>query len=91
VIYEGREGGRDEAGSFLGLAPNGRDVLATLGIREQIEVLGIPTPKIAFHNHKGKQLGLNPQRCDHRRHRGSDRALPDPRDADSRVRGCRAR
>jgi FAD-dependent urate hydroxylase len=61
VIYEGREGGRDEAGSFLGLAPNGRDVLATLGIREQIEVLGIPTPKIAFHNHKGKQLGLNPQ------------------------------
>ena len=61
VIYEGREGGRDEAGSFLGIAPNGRDVLATLGIREQIEALGIPTPKIAFHNHKGKQLGLNPQ------------------------------
>jgi FAD-dependent urate hydroxylase len=41
--------------------PTGRDVLATLGIREQIEALGIPTPKIAFHNHKGKQLGLNPQ------------------------------
>jgi FAD-dependent urate hydroxylase len=25
VIYEGRGGGRDEAGSFLGLAPNGRE------------------------------------------------------------------
>jgi 2-polyprenyl-6-methoxyphenol hydroxylase-like FAD-dependent oxidoreductase len=61
VIYEGREGGREEAGSFLGLAPNGRDVLDTLGIRDQIAALGIPTPKIAFHNHKGKQLGLNPQ------------------------------
>jgi 2-polyprenyl-6-methoxyphenol hydroxylase-like FAD-dependent oxidoreductase len=36
-------------------------VLATLGIRDQIEALSIPTPKIAFHNHKGKQLGLNPQ------------------------------
>lgn len=61
VIYEGREGGRVEAGSFLGLAPNGREVLATLGIRDRIEALGIPTPKIAFHNHKGTQLGLNPQ------------------------------
>jgi 2-polyprenyl-6-methoxyphenol hydroxylase-like FAD-dependent oxidoreductase len=61
VIYEGREAGRDEAGSFLGLAPNGRDVLARLGIRERIEALGIPTRKIAFHNHKGKQLGLNLQ------------------------------
>jgi 2-polyprenyl-6-methoxyphenol hydroxylase-like FAD-dependent oxidoreductase len=36
-------------------------VLATLGIRDQIEALSIPTPKIAFHNHKGEQLGLNPQ------------------------------
>jgi 2-polyprenyl-6-methoxyphenol hydroxylase-like FAD-dependent oxidoreductase len=61
VIYEGREGGREEAGSFLGLAPNGRDVLSTLGIRERIEGLGIPTPRIAFHNHRGRELAVNPQ------------------------------
>jgi len=32
VLYEGRAAARDEEGAFLGLAPNGRDVLATLGI-----------------------------------------------------------
>src|SRR5437868_5296377 len=61
VIYEGRPSARDDAGAFLGLAPNARDVLQTLGIREQIEALGMPSPRIAFLNHKGKQLGINPQ------------------------------
>lgn len=61
VIYEGRPSARDDAGAFLGLAPNARDVLQTLGIREEIEALGLPSPRIAFLNHKGKQLGVNPQ------------------------------
>jgi 2-polyprenyl-6-methoxyphenol hydroxylase-like FAD-dependent oxidoreductase len=61
TIYEGRPAARDDAGAFLGLAPNARDVLQTLGIREQIEALGLPSPRIAFLNHKGKQLGINPQ------------------------------
>jgi 2-polyprenyl-6-methoxyphenol hydroxylase-like FAD-dependent oxidoreductase len=61
TIYEGRPSARDDAGAFLGLAPNARDVLQTLGIREQIEAIGLPSPRIAFLNHKGKQLGINPQ------------------------------
>jgi 2-polyprenyl-6-methoxyphenol hydroxylase-like FAD-dependent oxidoreductase len=61
VIYEGRAEPRDELGAFLGLAPNGRDVLGSLGIREEIEALGLPSPKIAFLNHRGKELGVNPQ------------------------------
>jgi 2-polyprenyl-6-methoxyphenol hydroxylase-like FAD-dependent oxidoreductase len=61
VVYEGRPSARDAAGSFLGLAPNARDVLQTLGVREEIEALGLPSPRIAFLNHKGKQLGINPQ------------------------------
>lgn len=61
VIYEGRASARDNLGAFLGLAPNARDVLQTLGIREDVEALGLPSPRIAFLNHKGKQLGINPQ------------------------------
>jgi 2-polyprenyl-6-methoxyphenol hydroxylase-like FAD-dependent oxidoreductase len=34
VIYEGRPEPKDEAGFFLNLAPNGFDVLNTLGIKE---------------------------------------------------------
>jgi 2-polyprenyl-6-methoxyphenol hydroxylase-like FAD-dependent oxidoreductase len=61
VIYESRTAPRDGVGSFLGIAPNGRDVLSTLGIGPEIEALGMPSPKIAFLNHHGKQLGVNPQ------------------------------
>jgi len=61
VLYEGRAAARDEEGAFLGLAPNGRDVLATLGIRDQIDAMGVPTTRIAFLTHTGKRLGENPQ------------------------------
>lgn len=61
AIFEGRAAPNDEAGSFLGLAPNGRDVLGTLGMREAIESAGVPTPGLAFLTHQGKQLGVNPQ------------------------------
>jgi 2-polyprenyl-6-methoxyphenol hydroxylase-like FAD-dependent oxidoreductase len=61
VIYEGRPTARDGVGAFLGLAPNARDVLQTLGIRDEIVSVGLPSPRIAFLNHKGKQLGVNPQ------------------------------
>ncbi|APU14272.1 2-polyprenyl-6-methoxyphenol hydroxylase-like oxidoreductase [Actinoalloteichus sp. GBA129-24] len=61
VVYEGRPEARDEVGAFLGIAPNGRDVLETLGIREEVEAVGIPSPRIAFLNHKAKVLGRNPQ------------------------------
>jgi 2-polyprenyl-6-methoxyphenol hydroxylase-like FAD-dependent oxidoreductase len=62
VVYEGRPEPDDEAGAFLNLAPNGLAVLDALGIREEIEALGTPTTSIAFHNHRGKKLGENPER-----------------------------
>jgi FAD-dependent urate hydroxylase len=62
VVYEGRPEPNDEAGAFLNLAPNGLDVLGTLGIRGEIEALGTPTTAIAFYNHRGKKLGENPER-----------------------------
>jgi 2-polyprenyl-6-methoxyphenol hydroxylase-like FAD-dependent oxidoreductase len=61
VIYEGHHEARDAEGSFLGLAPNGRDVLATLGIRDEIDAVGIETTEIALLNHSGKRLGVSPQ------------------------------
>lgn len=62
IVYEGRPEPNDEAGTFLNLAPNGLAVLGALGIREEIEVAGTPTTSIAFYNHRGKQLGKNPEK-----------------------------
>jgi FAD-dependent urate hydroxylase len=59
VIYEGRPDPKDEAGYFLNLAPNGLDVLDTLGIKEDIEAAGTPTTSIVFQNHRAKRLGEN--------------------------------
>jgi 2-polyprenyl-6-methoxyphenol hydroxylase-like FAD-dependent oxidoreductase len=61
AIYEGHAEARDAEGSFLGLAPNGRDVLTTLGIRDDIDAVGIETTQIALLNHAGKRLGISPQ------------------------------
>jgi 2-polyprenyl-6-methoxyphenol hydroxylase-like FAD-dependent oxidoreductase len=61
VIYEGRPEARDAEGSFLGLAPNGRDVLATLGVRDEIDAVGVPTAQMTLLNHMGKRLGNVPQ------------------------------
>jgi 2-polyprenyl-6-methoxyphenol hydroxylase-like FAD-dependent oxidoreductase len=59
VIYEGRPEPRDEAGFFLNLAPNGLNVLDTLGIKDEIREAGTPTTSIVFQNHRGKKLTEN--------------------------------
>ncbi len=61
VVYEGRPEPDDEAGYFLNLAPNGVAVLDTLGIKDEVIEHGTPTTSIVFQNHRGKQLGENPQ------------------------------
>ena len=48
VIYEGWPAPRDDEGAFLNLAPNGLDVLDTLGLKEEIEAYGTPTTSILF-------------------------------------------
>lgn len=61
VVFEGRGEPRDHVGAFLNLAPNGLHVLEHLGVRERVEDLGTPTTEIVFNNHRGKQLGRNPE------------------------------
>src|SRR4051812_18192400 len=61
VIHERRtESTSGEGGSF-GLAPNGLDVLRTLGLADAVTSAGNPTKSIGFVNHKGKELGMNPE------------------------------
>lgn len=62
TVFEGWPEPRDDEGAFLNLAPNGLDVLDTLGIKAEIEAYGTPTTSILFQNHRGKQLGMNPER-----------------------------
>lgn len=56
-VYEGRAGRTDEAGAFLGLAPNGMNVLRTLGIDRRVESYGFMSPGMAFANARGKRIG----------------------------------
>lgn len=59
IIYESRSEPRDNAGFFLNLAPNGLDVLDTLGIEDDVVAAGTPTTSMVFQNHHGKQLAEN--------------------------------
>jgi 2-polyprenyl-6-methoxyphenol hydroxylase-like FAD-dependent oxidoreductase len=61
VIYERRSETTSAAGGSFNLAPNGMDVLETLGLADQVRAVGNNTKHIAFFNHKGKQLGMNPE------------------------------
>lgn len=61
VVYERRSETTSAGGGSFNLAPNGMDVLDTLGVGDQITAVGNPTKQIAFFNHKGKQLGINPE------------------------------
>lgn len=56
IVYEGRPEPRDDTGFFLNLAPNGLDVLNTLGIEEEVRECGTPTTSRIFQNHRGQQL-----------------------------------
>jgi FAD-dependent urate hydroxylase len=61
AIYERRSEAMSGEGGSFNLAPNGLDVLRTLGLEDEVRSAGHPTERIAFFNHKGKQLGLNPE------------------------------
>ncbi|HEX6384746.1 MAG TPA: FAD-dependent monooxygenase [Anaerolineae bacterium] len=57
VIYEARSSAADEAGAFLALAPNGMNVLKTLGIDGRVKASGFATTGMRFYNSRGKQIG----------------------------------
>lgn len=56
TLYEAYPTTAHGIGAFLGLAPNGLDALAALDLREPVQRLGIPTPKMALWNGAGKRL-----------------------------------
>ncbi|WP_128545898.1 FAD-dependent oxidoreductase [Larkinella soli] len=57
-IYEARPGPEDEAGAFLNLAPNGMNVLKSLGIGQPVETGGFPVKGMMFFNGEGRRLGV---------------------------------
>lgn len=57
VIYEARDAPDDEAGAFLNLAPNGLDVLQTLGLADRIRGEGFSCPRMVLWSGTGKRLG----------------------------------
>ncbi|TWT02097.1 FAD-dependent monooxygenase [Reyranella sp. CPCC 100927] len=48
---------RDDAGVFLALAPNGLNVLKTLGMLEPVHGAGFPLAGMAFFNERGRRIG----------------------------------
>ncbi len=60
IIYEAYPEPGDEVGSFLGLTPNGQDVLKTFGIAKPILADGFLTHGFHFSNASGKSLGTVP-------------------------------
>jgi 2-polyprenyl-6-methoxyphenol hydroxylase-like FAD-dependent oxidoreductase len=67
-IYEAREASDLDAGAFLFLAPNGMNVLKTLGLDHALEQEGLATTGITFYNSRGKEIGELDNRFDGERY-----------------------
>lgn len=57
VLIEARSKVADTEGAFLGLAPNGMNVLALLGLADEVERSGSPCEGFRFDNRRGQTLG----------------------------------
>ncbi len=57
VIYEAQDTYQDHPGMFMGLGPNGVNILKTLGVDAAILKYGFPTTGTSFYNSSGKLLG----------------------------------
>jgi 2-polyprenyl-6-methoxyphenol hydroxylase-like FAD-dependent oxidoreductase len=57
VICEARDSVSEREGAFLGLAPNGMNVLAALGLARTIEELGCVSRGFRFENARGRLIG----------------------------------
>jgi 2-polyprenyl-6-methoxyphenol hydroxylase-like FAD-dependent oxidoreductase len=67
-IYEARQASDLDAGAFLFLAPNGMNVLKTLGLDGALKQEGLPTTGITFYNSRGKEIGELDNRFDGERY-----------------------
>jgi 2-polyprenyl-6-methoxyphenol hydroxylase-like FAD-dependent oxidoreductase len=57
VVCERRPSEAADEGLFLGVAPNGMNVLAELGLRERIEAVSVTCQGFEFHNARGQVIG----------------------------------
>lgn len=57
TVCEARSASMDEAGAFLNLAPNGINVLKTLGVEHRLATEGFASQAILLFNAKGKPIG----------------------------------
>jgi 2-polyprenyl-6-methoxyphenol hydroxylase-like FAD-dependent oxidoreductase len=67
-IYESRQASDLDAGAFLFIAPNGMNVLKTLGLDCALEQEGLATTGITFYNSRGKEIGELDNRSDRERY-----------------------
>ena len=67
-VYEARSAAERDAGFFLNLAPNGMNILKTLGLDRLLEQRGIPASGFAFYNRKGTPIGMLDHRLDRERY-----------------------
>lgn len=59
-IYEAYPGPGDSVGAFMGVTPNGQDVLRTLGLYDSVLADGFQTDGFHFTNTAGKSFGVVP-------------------------------
>jgi 2-polyprenyl-6-methoxyphenol hydroxylase-like FAD-dependent oxidoreductase len=64
TIYEAHPAPQDEAGAFLVLAPNGVNVLKTLGLDGEVQAAGFEFAGMRFVNGAGKAIGQMDNRGD---------------------------
>jgi 2-polyprenyl-6-methoxyphenol hydroxylase-like FAD-dependent oxidoreductase len=57
VICERRSSEAVDEGLFLGVAPNGMNVLAELGVHRAVEAVGVPCRGFEFRNARGQVIG----------------------------------
>jgi FAD-dependent urate hydroxylase len=67
VIAEARPQGDGGEGAFLGVAPNGMNVLAALGIADRVAARGVACTGFAFANAAGRSIGVIDRSEDPRR------------------------
>jgi 2-polyprenyl-6-methoxyphenol hydroxylase-like FAD-dependent oxidoreductase len=57
VLCEARPRDASEEGAFLGVAPNGMNILGELGVRAAVEAISIPCSGFQFENAAGRRIG----------------------------------
>ncbi len=66
AIHEARPGAATDEGAFLGVAPNGMNVLAELGVADAVAAVGVACEGFAFANARGEAIGAIDRRDDER-------------------------